>query len=298
MLIINRVSPDETMTRYLLDIRKFPMLSAKEELSLALLLRGSEDTCARDKLVNSHLRLVAKMARGYLGYGLPLGDLIAEGTIGLLQAVKKFDPDRGFRLSTYAIIWIRATIQEYVLHQWSLVKIGTTVTQKKLFFNLRRLKSEIHAYGDGDMTDEQVTKIAHSLDVRECDVVEMNRRLTHNNSLNTKVGGEDGDAQSLDFLADDTVNQEQVLADQEERTARGEMIARALKTLNERERYIFISRRLSEEPATPEGLSKVYNISRERIRQIEVRAFEKVQLAILQETGGQTQCPKQLAHVA
>ena len=299
MVITNRVSPDETMTRYLLDIRKFAMLSAKEELSLAQRWRDSGDRRAEHTLVTSHLQLVVKMATGSLGYGLPLGDIISEGNFGLAQAVKRFDPNRGFRLSTYAMWWIRAAIQEYVLLNWSLVRMVNTAAQKRLFFKLSLIKARIRAFEEGDMTDEHVTEIARILDVSEREVIDMNRRLAaHDNSLNAPLRLKEGDDEWLDFLADDTVNQEQVLADHEEHAARGTLLAHALNTLNERERYIFISRRLSEEPATPEGLSKVYNISRERVRQIEVRAFEKVRLAILQETGGQTQCPKQLAQVA
>ncbi|WP_282760977.1 RNA polymerase sigma factor RpoH [Komagataeibacter saccharivorans] len=275
--------PENNLSKYLRDIRKFPMLSPEEELRLSRRWKDKGDTEAAHKLVTSHLRLVAKIAMGYRGYGLPVGELISEGNIGMMQAVRRFDPDRGFRLATYAMWWIRAAIQEYILHSWSLVKIGTTAAQKKLFFNLRRLKGQMQAIDDGDLPPEQVNKIAQSLGVPEQDVVNMNRRLAApDHSLNAPLRL-DGEGEWQDWLVDDNDNQEETLAQSEEFSGRQALLANAMKSLNERERHILTERRLKEEPATLEELSHVYNISRERVRQIEVRAFEKVQNAMKAE---------------
>ncbi|MEI7712749.1 MAG: RNA polymerase sigma factor RpoH [Rhodospirillales bacterium] len=280
---VMNIGPDGNLSRYLQDIRKFPMLAPEEELQLAQRWRDSEDTQAAHKLVTSHLRLVAKIAMGYRGYGLPMGELIGEGNVGMMQAVKRFDPDRGFRLATYAMWWIRAAIQEYILHSWSLVKMGTTAAQKKLFFNLRRLKGQMQALEDGDLTPEHVTKIARLLDVQEQDVVSMNRRLAApDNSLNAPLRQE-GEGEWQDWLVDDADSQEAVLAEREERTGRSALLSNALKTLNERERHILIERRLKDNPTTLEDLSREYNISRERVRQIEVRAFDRLQKAMKQQ---------------
>ena len=271
------VAPEGNLSRYLQEIRKFPMLAPEEELALSKRWRDQEDQAAAHKLVTSHLRLVAKIAMGYRGYGLPVGELISEGNVGMMQAVKRFDPDRGFRLATYAMWWIRAAIQEYILHSWSLVKMGTTAAQKKLFFNLRRLKGQMQAIEDGDLHPEQVAKISRILDVPEQDVVSMNRRLAApDNSLNAPVRA-DSEGEWQDWLVDDSENQEVVMADREELTGRRALLDVALKTLNERERHILIERRLKDNPTTLEELSQQYNISRERVRQIEVRAFEKLQ---------------------
>ena len=277
--VIN-VAPEGNLTRYLQEIRKFPMLAPEEELALSKRWRDSEDLEAAHKLVTSHLRLVAKIAMGYRGYGLPVGELISEGNVGMMQAVKRFDPDRGFRLATYAMWWIRAAIQEYILHSSSLVKMGTTAAQKKLFFNLRRLKGQMQAIDDGDLQPEQVAKIAHVLAVPEHDVVSMNRRLSApDHSLNAPLRM-DSEGEWQDFLVDETESQEQTYADREELTGRKTLLAGALKSLNERERHILIERRLKDNPTTLEDLSKQYGISRERVRQIEVRAFEKLQKAM------------------
>jgi RNA polymerase sigma-32 factor len=274
------IAPEGNLTRYLQDIRKFPMLTAEEELSLSKRWRDTEDMEAAHKLVTSHLRLVAKIAMGYRGYGLPLGELISEGNVGMMQAVKRFDPDRGFRLATYAMWWIRAAIQEYILHSWSLVKMGTTAAQKKLFFNLRRLKGQMQAIDDGDLQPEQVTKIAHALAVPEQDVISMNRRLTApDHSLNAPVRA-DGEGEWQDWLVDDSASQEAEIGDRQELNGRKALLKGALATLNQRERHILIERRLKDEPATLEDLSQQYAISRERVRQIEVRAFEKLQKAM------------------
>jgi RNA polymerase sigma-32 factor len=277
--VIN-VAPEGNLTRYLQEIRKFPMLTPEEELALSHRWRDHEDLDAAHKLVTSHLRLVAKIAMGYRGYGLPVGELISEGNVGMMQAVKRFDPDRGFRLATYAMWWIRAAIQEYILHSWSLVKMGTTAAQKKLFFNLRRLKGQMQAIEDGDLQPEQVAKIARALAVPEQDVINMNRRLAApDNSLNAPVRL-DGEGEWQDWLVDVSDSQETVFAEQEEMSGRQALLATALKTLNPRERHILTQRRLSEEPTTLEDLSREYGISRERVRQIEVRAFEKLQKAM------------------
>jgi RNA polymerase sigma-32 factor len=256
------------------------MLSAEEELALARQWRDRQEPAAAHKLVTSHLRLAAKMAVGYRGYGLPLGELIGEANVGLTQAVRRFDPERGFRLATYAMWWIRAAINEYVLHNWSLVKMGTTAAQKKLFFNLRRLKGQMGAIDDSDLKPEQVTAIAEVLAVPEQDVVSMNHRLTAPDySLNTMVG-DDSESEWQDWLADERDNPEVAFAEQEEAGGRSALLANALKTLKERERHILTERRLKDEPQTLEELSRQYGVSRERVRQIEARAFEKVQKAM------------------
>ena len=274
------MSSESNLARYLQDIRKFPMLEPGEEFMLAKSWREHGDTEAAHRLVTSHLRLVAKIAMGYRGYGLPLSELIAEGNVGMMQAVKRFDPDRGFRLATYAMWWIRAAIQEYILHSWSLVKIGTTAAQKKLFFNLRKLKGQMQAIDEGDLSDERVRSIAEKLDVPEIDVVNMNRRLASpDSSLNAPLRAE-SDGEWQDWLVDDTDNQEIRLAEREELGKRQRLLRRAMDHLNERERHILIERRLRDVPATLEDLSRHYGISRERVRQIEVRAFEKIQKSI------------------
>ncbi len=268
------------LSRYLQDIRKFPMLELNEEYMLAKRWREGDDIESAHRLVTSHLRLVAKIAMGYRGYGLPVSELISEGNVGMMQAVKRFDPERGFRLATYAMWWIRAAIQEYILHSWSLVKMGTTAAQKKLFFNLRKLKGQLQAIDEGDLAPEHVTKIADTLNVPEADVVSMNRRLAApDHSLNAPLRI-DGDGEWQDWLVDETESQEVTLADSEELGKRRELLAVAMEALNERERHILEERRLKESPTTLEELSQVYGISRERVRQIEVRAFEKLQKAI------------------
>ena len=269
------------LNRYLDEVRKFPMLEPQEEYMLAKRFAEHDDRKAAHRLVTSHLRLVAKIAMGYRGYGLPIGEVISEGNVGLMQAVKKFDPERGFRLATYAMWWIKASIQEYVLRSWSLVKMGTTANQKRLFFNLRRLKGRIQAVEDGDLTPEHVAEIATKLGVPEEDVISMNRRLSGDASLNAPIKSADGDAgQWQDWLADDHESQETVLIQQDELDTRRAMLNRAMKVLNDRERRIFQARRLAEDPITLEELSSEFDVSRERVRQIEVRAFEKVQDAV------------------
>jgi len=271
---------DGNLGRYLQEIRKFPMLEQDEEYMLAKSWREHDDVEAAHKLVTSHLRLVAKIAMGYRGYGLPVSELISEGNVGMMQAVKRFDPERGFRLATYAMWWIRAAIQEYILHSWSLVKMGTTAAQKKLFFNLRKLKGQMQAIEEGDLSPEQVTKIADTLQVPEDDVVNMNRRLAApDHSLNAPLRI-DGDGEWQDWLVDETDDQETLLAESEELGKRRALLTTAMKTLNDRERHILEQRRLREDPTTLEDLSQEYGISRERVRQIEVRAFEKLQKAI------------------
>ncbi|WP_198381530.1 RNA polymerase sigma factor RpoH [Roseomonas sp. KE2513] len=271
------IAPEGNLSRYLQEIRKFPMLAPEEELNLAKRWRDNQDENAAHKLVTSHLRLVAKIAMGYRGYGLPVGELISEGNVGMMQAVKRFDPDRGFRLATYAMWWIRAAIQEYILHSWSLVKMGTTAAQKKLFFNLRRLKGQMAALEEGDLKPEQVEKIARVLQVPEQDVVSMNRRLASpDNSLNSPIRA-DSEGEWQDWLVDEGESQESEVAEREDMSNRRDLLNGALSTLNDRERHILIERRLKDEPTTLEELSQQYNISRERVRQIEVRAFEKLQ---------------------
>jgi len=274
------LSPEGGLSRYLSEIRNFPMLEPEEEYMLAKRWREHSDSGAAHRLVTSHLRLVAKIAMGYRGYGLPINEVISEGNVGLMQAVKRFEPERGFRLATYAMWWIRASIQEYILRSWSLVKIGTTAAQKKLFFNLRKAKGQIKAIEDGDMRPEQVALIATKLGVTEEEVISMNRRLAApDHSLNAPLRA-DSEGEWQDWLVDETPNQESILADQEEKDDRHELLQEAMKALNERERHILQERRLKDEPATLEDLSKEYDISRERVRQIEVRAFEKLQRAI------------------
>lgn len=277
------IPAEGNLQRYLEEIRKFPMLSAEEEAELARRWRDQQDLEAAHKLVTSHLRLVAKIAMGYRGYGLPLSELISEGNVGLMQAVKRFDPERGFRLATYAMWWIRAAIQEYILHNWSLVKMGTTAAQKKLFFNLRRLKGQLQALEDGDLPPEQVSEIAETLEVPEEDVVSMNRRLAApDHSLNAPLRA-DGEGEWQDWLVDEDENQEERLAEQEESESNQALLESALRVLNDRERHILIERRLKDNPTTLEELSQHYHISRERVRQIEVRAFEKLQRAMKAE---------------
>ncbi|MDX2289087.1 MAG: RNA polymerase sigma factor RpoH [Hyphomicrobiaceae bacterium] len=268
------------LSRYLEEIRRFPMLEPNEEYMLAKRWQEHQDTEAAHRLVTSHLRLVARIAMGYRGYGLPIGEVISEGNVGLMQAVKRFEPDKGFRLATYAMWWIRASIQEYILRSWSLVKMGTTAAQKKLFFNLRRAKSQLQALEEGDMRPDQVKAIATKLGVSEQDVVSMNRRLGGDASLNAPLRQEADSGEWQDWLVDDTPDQEEKLAESEELAQRRQMLASALSGLNERERRIFEARRLAEEPSTLEDLSSEFGVSRERIRQIEVRAFEKVQKAV------------------
>jgi RNA polymerase sigma-32 factor len=277
------VGPEGNLSRYLQEIRKYPLLTPEEELTLSRKWRDQGDVKAAHRLVTSHLRLVAKIAMGYRGYGLPINELISEGNVGMMQAVRRFDPEKGFRLATYAMWWIRAAIQEYILHSWSLVKMGTTAAQKKLFFNLRRLKGQMQAIDDGDLQPEQVNKIATTLGVSEQDVVDMNRRMAApDHSLNAPLKA-DQESEWQDRLVDDQVNQEEVYAENEEMSGRKALLATALETLNERERRIFAERRLKDDPATLEELAHDYGISRERVRQIEVRAFEKVQDAMKQE---------------
>jgi len=274
------VIAESNLARYLQEIRRFPMLEAGEEYMLAKAWREHGDSDSAHRLVTSHLRLVAKIAMGYRGYGLPLSELISEGNVGMMQAVKRYDPERGFRLATYAMWWIRAAIQEYILHSWSLVKIGTTAAQKKLFFNLRRLKGQMKAIDEGDLAPEQVTAIAVKLDVPEQDVVSMNRRLgAPDHSLNAPLRI-DGEGEWQDWLVDETPDQETTLGDREELGKRRAMLAQAMTGLNERERDILFERRLREDPTTLEDLSRKYGISRERVRQIEVRAFEKLQKGV------------------
>jgi len=281
------------LNRYLTEIKKFPILAPEEEYMLAKRWREHGDTEAAAKLVNSHLRLVAKIAMGYRGYGLPVSELISEGNIGLMQGVKKFEPDRGFRLATYAMWWIRASIQEFILRSWSLVKMGTTAAQKKLFFNLRRMKNQIDAFEEGDLKPADVKKIATDLGVTEDEVVSMNRRMAMggDTSLNAPLRDTEGEGQWQDFLVSEEPLQDEVVANEEERRVRHELLGKALEALNERERHILTERRLVDEPKTLEDLSQVYGVSRERIRQIEVRAFEKLQAALIRLAGEQRLLP-------
>ena len=277
---VPQLDPESNLARYLRDIRRFPILAADEEFMLAKRWREDGDAEAAHKLVTSHLRLVAKIAMGYRGYGLPVGELISEGNVGMMQAVKRFDPDRGFRLATYAMWWIKASIQEYILHSWSLVKIGTTAAQKKLFFNLRRIKGRIKAIEEGDLDPENVRRIAEELDVSEDEVVQMNRRLAApDGSLNAPIR-DDGEGEWQDWLVDDADSQEVRFAEREELEKRRRLLTDALSTLNDRERRILIERRMTEDPATLEALSRQLGVSRERVRQIEARAFAKLQTAI------------------
>jgi len=273
------IAGESGLSRYLSEIKRFPMLEPQEEYMLAKRWREHGDREAAHKLVTSHLRLVAKIAMGYRGYGLPIGEVISEGNVGLMQAVRRFEPDKGFKLATYAMWWIRASIQEYILRSWSLVKMGTTASQKKLFFNLRKAKSRISALEDGDLRDDQVTTIATRLGVAKQDVIDMNRRLGGDASLNAPLR-EEGEGEWQDWLVDDAPSQESVLADREESDVRLAALKSALRVLNPRERRIFEARRLAEDPVTLEELSAEFGVSRERVRQIEVRAFEKVQAAV------------------
>ena len=273
-------SPEQGLNRYLQEIRKFPLLEPEEEYMLAKAWADHEDAEAAHKLVTSHLRLAAKIAMGYRGYGLPQAEVISEANVGLMQAVKRFDPERGFRLATYAMWWIRASVQEYILRSWSLVKMGTTSAQKKLFFNLRKAKSKIGALEEGDLRPENVAQIAHELNVTEQEVIDMNRRLAGSDaSLNAQVGASDGDstAQWQDWLEDEDANQAENFAEADELAARRTLLASAMEGLNDRERDVLMERRLRDDPLTLEELSARYGVSRERIRQIEVRAFEKLQ---------------------
>jgi len=286
---------DGGLARYLDEIRRFPMLQPEQEYMLARQWREQGDRDAAQQLITSHLRLVAKIAMGYRGYGLPIGEVISEGNVGLMQAVKRFEPEKGFRLATYAMWWIRASIQEYILRSWSLVKMGTTASQKKLFFNLRKAKSQISALEEGDLRPEQLKTIATRLGVNEQDVVDMNRRLGGDASLNAPLRGDgDGEGEWQDWLVDDKDNQEFVLVEAEESQNRHKALRSALDVLNPRERRIFEARRLQDEPETLEVLSAEFDISRERVRQIEVRAFEKVQAAV-QSFVSQQESPRLLA---
>jgi len=274
------LSAEGGLSRYLQEIRKFPMLEPDEEFMLAKRYKEHEDPAAAQRLITSHLRLVAKIAMGYRGYGLPISEVISEGNVGLMHAVKRFEPDKGFRLATYAMWWIRAAIQEYVLRSWSLVKIGTTAAQKRLFFNLRKVKGQIAALDDGNLHPDQVKQIATTLHVTEADVISMNQRLTGDASLNAPMRADEGSSEWQDWLVDDTPDQETTLGNSEEYDERMGLLSNAMGELNDREKAIFQARRLKDNPATLEELAQEYNVSRERIRQIEVRAFEKVQEAV------------------
>jgi len=286
------------LSRYLAEIRKFPMLEPQQEYMFAKRWREHDDRDAAHHLVTSHLRLVAKIAMGYRGYGLPISEVVSEGNVGLMQAVKRFEPDKGFRLATYAMWWIKASIQEYILRSWSLVKMGTTANQKKLFFNLRKAKSKISALEEGDLRPDQVQVIAKRLGVTEQDVVDMNRRLGGDASLNAPIrdDGESGEWQ--DWLVDDAPTQERILADEEEKDNRHEALIGALDVLNDRERRIFEARRLADDPITLEDLASEFGVSRERVRQIEVRAFEKVQKAVKTRMAAMEQPPAREALAA
>ena len=279
------------LSHYLSEIRKFPMLEPQQEYMLAKRWREHDDRDAAHQLVTSHLRLVAKIAMGYRGYGLPISEVVSEGNVGLMQAVKRFEPEKGFRLATYAMWWIKASIQEYILRSWSLVKMGTTANQKKLFFNLRKAKSKISAFDEGDLRDDQVATIATRLGVPKQDVIDMNRRLGGDASLNAPLR-EEGEGEWQDWLVDDSASQESVLADREETDARMSALSNALRVLNPRERRIFEARRLADDPVTLEELSAEFGVSRERVRQIEVRAFEKVQAAVKADIA-RLQAPRQ-----
>ena len=278
-------SGDNGLTRYLEEIRRFPMLEPQQEYMLAKRYQEHDDRDAAQQLVTSHLRLVAKIAMGYRGYGLPIGEVISEGNVGLMQAVKRFDPERGFRLATYAMWWIKASIQEYILRSWSLVKMGTTANQKRLFFNLRRMKGQIQALDEGDLKPEQVKEIATRLNVSEGEVESMNRRLSGDASLNAPIRATEGESgEWQDWLADESESQEQRLVEEDELDQRRTMLKDALTVLDDRERRIFEARRLAEDPLTLEALSTEFDVSRERVRQLEVRAFEKVQKAMVKAT--------------
>ena len=282
-LSVPALGGEQSLNRYLAEIKKFPVLTAEQEYMLAKRYEEHEDSEAAAQLVTSHLRLVAKIAMGYRGYGLPVSDLISEGNVGLMQGVKKFEPDRGFRLATYAMWWIKASIQEYILRTWSLVKMGTTAAQKKLFFNLRRMKKNLEAYEDTDLHPDDVTKIATDLGVPEQEVINMNRRMLMggDGSLNVSMrNGEEGSGEWQDWLQDDRPLQDSIVADAEEAEVRHDMLVEAMGSLNDREKHILTERRLTDNPQTLEELSQVYHVSRERVRQIEVRAFEKLQKAM------------------
>jgi RNA polymerase sigma-32 factor len=272
-------SGEASLSRYLQEIRQFPMLAPEEEYMLGKRWKEHGDTDAAHRLITSHLRLVAKIAMGYRGYGLPIGEVISEGNIGLMQAVKKFEPDKGFKLATYAMWWIKASIQEFILRSWSLVKMGTTANQKKLFFNLRKIKGQIQAVEEGDLRPDQVKFIAKKLGVQEDEVISMNRRLGGDTSLNAPLKS-DAESEWQDFLVDDTDNQEEILVQNEEAQMRNGMLKEALTKLTDRERRVIEARKLQDDPATLDDLSKEFDVSRERIRQIEVRAFEKLQKAV------------------
>jgi len=277
---------EQSLNRYLAEIRKFPLLTAEEEYMLAKRFQEHGDPEAATRLVTSHLRLVAKIAMGYRGYGLPASELISEGNIGLMQGVKKFEPDRGFRLATYAMWWIKASIQEYILRSWSLVKMGTTAAQKKLFFNLRRMKSKLDAFEDGDLRPEDLRKIATDLGVSEEEVTSMNRRMAMGGDASLNVSmREDGEGEWQDALVDQGQLQDERIAEAEEKSVRHNMLNEAMAALNDREKHILVERRLAEEPKTLEELSQVYGVSRERVRQIEVRAFDKLQKAMMRIAG-------------
>ncbi|MFC4254520.1 RNA polymerase sigma factor RpoH [Altererythrobacter xixiisoli] len=287
-LAVPALSGEQSLNRYLSEIKKFPLLKPEQEYMLAKRYQEHEDPEAAAQLVTSHLRLVAKIAMGYRGYGLPVSDLISEGNVGLMQGVKKFEPDRGFRLATYAMWWIKASIQEFILRSWSLVKMGTTAAQKKLFFNLRRMKKNLEAFEDSDLHPDDVAKIATDLGVPEQEVINMNRRMMMGGdaSLNVSLrGDEEGAGQWQDWLTDDRPLQDVVVADEEEAQVRHAMLVEAMDGLNDREKHILTERRLVDEPQTLEELSQVYDVSRERIRQIEVRAFEKLQKAMQRIAG-------------
>ena len=283
---------DASLNQYMAEIKKFPLLTPEQEYMLSKRYQEHEDSKAAEQLVTSHLRLVAKIAMKYRGYGLPVTELISEGNIGLMQGVKKFDPERGFRLATYAMWWIRASMQEFILRSWSLVKIGTTAAQKKLFFNLRRMKNNLEAFEDGDLKPDDVAKISHDLGVTETEVVSMNRRMSKggDTSLNVPMN-EDGEGQWQDWLVDDEPLQDKAVADAQESDIRHDMLTEAMDGLNDREKHILAERRLSDDPKTLEELSQVYEVSRERIRQIEVRAFEKLQKAMLRLAGDRKLIP-------
>jgi len=281
-IMVPTITGDGGLARYLQEIRKFPMLQPEQEFMLAKRWRENGDSEAAHKLVTSHLRLVAKIAMGYRGYGLPVSEIVSEGNVGLMQAVKRFDPDKGFRLATYAMWWIRASIQEFILRSWSLVKMGTTASQKKLFFNLRKVKGQIQALEEGDLNPDQVSEIATRLGVPEEDVISMNRRLSGDASLNAPLRAE-SEGEWQDWLVDEEANQETKLADMEEMSVRHGLLTRAMEKLNDRERRILEARRLADEPLTLEDLAAEFGVSRERVRQIEVRAFEKVQKAVRNE---------------
>jgi RNA polymerase sigma-32 factor len=292
------LTAESGLARYLEEIRRFPMLEPQEEYMLAKSWREHGDRDAAHRLVTSHLRLVAKIAMGYRGYGLPISEVISEGNVGLMQAVKRFEPEKGFRLATYAMWWIKAAIQEYILRSWSLVKMGTTANQKKLFFNLRKAKSRISALEEGDMRPDQVATIARRLGVGEQDVVEMNRRLGGDVSLNAPIRNDGDTGEWQDWLVDDRDNQESILTENEELDNRRRALSDALSVLNDRERRIFQARRLVDEPITLEELADEFGVSRERVRQIEVRAFEKVQKAVKNRVAAMEQPPAQTAAAA